>query len=171
MIFDAASIIDGVAVNTQLAADVRDALRAYLDAITLAEPLQVALWKSSGITLTQLSVLRQLRAGPGPAGQLGRTIGLSPASTTHLLDRLEERGLVSRQRCTDDRRTVKVHLTEEGQRVLGESRLLLGSHLHRAVEAMTPDERRGLAAALDKLIDHAHRLAGEASEPTEGPTA
>ena len=156
-----------MAVDTELAPDVRDALRAYLDAIALAEPLQAALWKSAGITLTQLRVLRQLRVGPLAAGQLGRAIGLSPASTTHLLDRLEERGLVSRQRCADDRRTVHVSLSEEGLRALGEAKTLRGSHVHRAIEAMSGAERASVTAALATLSDHAQRLAGEPAEETQ----
>jgi DNA-binding MarR family transcriptional regulator len=161
---DAASIIDVVAGNTEMAADVRDALRAYLDAIALAEPVQAALWKATGVTLTQISVLRQLRHGPMAAGQLGRIVGLSPASITHLLDRLEERSLVTRQRSTDDRRAVHVHLTEEGQRVLGEAKVLLGSRIHRAIEAMSDEERARMAESLNALVAHAHRLAGDVRE-------
>jgi DNA-binding MarR family transcriptional regulator len=147
-----------------MAADVRDALRAYLDAIALAEPVQAALWKATGVTLTQISVLRQLRTGPVAAGQLGRIVGLSPASTTHLLDRLEERRLVTRQRSVDDRRAVLVHLTEEGQRVLGEAKVLLGSRIHRAIEAMSEEERARMAESLNALVAHAHRLAGDVRE-------
>jgi DNA-binding MarR family transcriptional regulator len=150
--------------DTELAEDVRNALRAYIEAIALAEPVQAELWKAAGITLTQVSVLRQLRAGPVSAGQLGRAAGLSPASMTHLLDRLEEHGLVCRQRGADDRRAVHVHLTEEGQRVLGEVKVLRGSRIHRAVEAMSNAERVRLAEACNTLIAHAHRLAGEAQE-------
>jgi DNA-binding MarR family transcriptional regulator len=142
-----------------LAADVRKALRAYIDAITLAEPIQAALWKSAGVTVTQLAVLHQLRSGPMAAGQLGRRVGLSPASITHLLDRLEERGLVSRRRSAADRRCVEVHATEAGQRFTGETRVFRGSRIHCAVEAMAPEGRARLAAALEDLVRHVHAIA------------
>jgi MarR family transcriptional regulator, organic hydroperoxide resistance regulator len=156
------STIDVVAVNTTgrapIEGEVRDALRAYFDAIVLAEPLQSGLWRSAGITLAQLAALRQLRDGPVSAGQLGRVIGLSPASTTHLVDRLEARGLVGRSRRQDDRRAVDVHLTPDGRRVLGESRPLPGSLVHRAIEAMPPDRRRLLTEALTGLVQQAREL-------------
>jgi DNA-binding MarR family transcriptional regulator len=151
-----------VAVNTgsrtSLDPEVRDALRAYFDAIVLAEPLQTVLWKSAGITLAQLAALHQLRDGPISAGQLGRLIGLSPASTTHLVDRLEARGLVARSRRQDDRRAVDVHLTPGGRRVLDESRPLPGSLIHRAVEAMPAEKRRVLTQALAALVEQARTL-------------
>jgi len=144
--------------RTSLDPEVVDALRAYFDAIVLAEPLQAVLWKSAGITLAQLAALRQLRAGPITAGQLGRLLGLSPASTTHLVDRLEARSLVARSRRQDDRRAVDVHLTPAGQRVLDESRPLPGSLIHRAVEAMPPEKRRLLTEALAGLVAQARSL-------------
>lgn len=146
-------------------ADVRDALLAYFDAVLLAEPLQAALWRSAGITLTQLAALRELRRRPLPAGRLGRLVGLSPASVTHLLDRLEERGLAVRRRCDDDRRTVTVHLTEDGQRTLGESKILVGSRVHQAIDAMSPERRRRLAAALADLVAEVKRLQPETEAP------
>jgi DNA-binding MarR family transcriptional regulator len=144
--------------RTSLEPEVLDALRAYFDAIVLAEPLQAVLWKSAGITLAQLAALRQLRHGPISAGQLGRLIGLSPASTTHLVDRLEARGLVSRSRRQDDRRAVDVHLTPAGLRVLDESRPLPGSLVHRAIEAMPAEKRRILTRALAGLVEQARSL-------------
>lgn len=138
--------------------EVRDALRAYFDAIVLAEPLQAVLWKSAGITLAQLAALRLLRYGPVPTGHLGRLIGLSPASTTHLVDRLETRGLAGRSRRRDDRRAVDVCLTEAGRRVLDESRPLPGSLVHRAIEAMPADRRRALTEALTGLVQQARAL-------------
>ncbi len=71
------------------AAETRAAVLAFLDAITLAEPIQARLWQVSRITMTQLSVLRQLRGGPLTVGRLGAEVGLSPASVTRLVDRLE----------------------------------------------------------------------------------
>jgi MarR family transcriptional regulator, organic hydroperoxide resistance regulator len=160
--FDVSAIVDAVAVNvpkrSSIDPEVRDALRAYFDAIVLADPVQAVLWKSAGITLAQLAALRQLRDGPVSAGQLGRQIGLSPASTTHLVDRLEARDLVARSRRQDDRRAVDVRLTPAGRQVLDESRPLPGSLVHRAIEAMPSGRRRELTGALVRLIEQARAL-------------
>lgn len=132
----------------------KEALLAYLDALTLAEPMQEKLWQEARITLTQLSALRELRAGPQGARKLGLAVGLSPTSTTRLIDRLERRGLVTRRRGeVGDRRCVEIRLTASGEKLLGQLKVVRGSDLHLAVESMTGDERRRLTGSLRRLVD------------------
>jgi DNA-binding MarR family transcriptional regulator len=133
--------------------ETKAALLAYLDALALAEPFQARLWQLSHLTLTQVSVLRHLRAGPQTAGRLGELAGLSATSISRLVDRLEKRGLVSRTRDLEDRRIVEVHLEPAGERLLGEARVFKGSDLHHAVEAMSSDERRRLTTSLTRLVE------------------
>lgn len=133
--------------------ETRDALRAYLDALTLAEPIHERLWLQARITLTQLTLLRELRSGPQGAGKLGIAVGVAPASLTRLVDRLESRGLVSRRREAGDRRCVEVRLEPAGERLLGELKVLRGSDLQIAVESMTGDERRRLTRSLRRLVE------------------
>jgi DNA-binding MarR family transcriptional regulator len=141
--------------------ETKAALLAYLDAIALAEPIQAQLWQHAHLTLTQVSVLRHLRAGPQTGGRLGELAGLSAASISRLVDRLEKRGLVSRRRDTDDRRQVEIHLEPAGERLLGEARVFRGSDLHHAVEAMSSDERRRLTASLTRLVEVTRELSVE----------
>ncbi|HEX4212839.1 MAG TPA: MarR family transcriptional regulator [Candidatus Dormibacteraeota bacterium] len=142
----------------------RRALRAYLAAIALAEPIQTHLWESAGLTLAQLTVLRELRQGPLSASRLARAVGRSSASVTRLLDRLEERGMVSRHRDGSDRRTVEVRLEEEGHNALGEIRVLGDSALASAMERMSDTELQGLERSLRLLVDRAAALAGDGEE-------
>ena len=134
-------------------AEVKATLLAYLDALALAEPIQARLWQLAEITLTQVQVLRALREGPLALGRLGHANGLSATSVTRLVDRLERRGLVSRRRESEDRRLVQVHLASEGERLLGEIKVMRGSNLHQAVDAMTGEERRQLTAGLKRLVE------------------
>lgn len=70
-----------------------------------------------GISFAQFRLLRTLtRDGPMPASRLASSAGISPASTTQMLDSLEKRGLVERVRSESDRRVVTVALTPEGER-------------------------------------------------------
>lgn len=133
--------------------EVKEALRAYLDALALAEPIQARLWQEAELTLTQVVVLRELRQGARTAGRLGLEVGLSPTSVTRLVDRLERRGLVSRRRDSEDRRCVHVHLEPAGDKLLSEIRILRGSDLHRAVESMSSEERQTLTAGLRRLVE------------------
>ncbi len=73
--------------------------------------------KPSGITATQYNVLRILR-GAEPAGLCrhevsARLLNRMP-DATRLLDRMEDAGLVTRARGTEDRRMVKTHITGKG---------------------------------------------------------
>ena len=74
------------------------------------------------ITAQQFNVLRILRgAGPDGIPTLSipeRLIEQTPG-ITRLLDRLEERGLAERRRCTEDRRRVYCVITEHGKDLLG----------------------------------------------------
>ena len=139
----------------------REALLAYFDALTLAEPIQARLWQMTEITLTQLSVLRQLRDGPRTLGILGETIGLSATSVSRLVDRLERRRLVARRRDTEDRRCVHVHLAPAGERLLGEVKVLRGSNIHRAFESMNPAERHSLTMGLRRLVELTHAVSAQ----------
>lgn len=73
--------------------------------------------KPYGITATQYNVLRILR-GAEPAGLCrhevsARLLNRMP-DATRLLDRMEDAGLVTRARGTEDRRMVKTHITGKG---------------------------------------------------------
>src|SRR5215472_221486 len=146
-------------------AESKDLLLAYLDALTLAEPIQARLWQMAELTVTQIAVLRELRGGPRSSGKLGRAVGLSPTSITRLLDRLERRGLISRRRDSEDRRVVEVHLALDGERLLGEIRLLRGSPLHRAVQSLSSEERRRLTSGLRRLVELARDISAREEEP------
>lgn len=85
------------------------------------------LFKEFGLSATQYNVLRILRgvgACESKKGVACREIGdrmiTRDPDMTRLLDRLEKRGLIIRQRDADDRRVVKTSITCEGQRILKE---------------------------------------------------
>jgi DNA-binding MarR family transcriptional regulator len=75
------------------------------------------LLKASGLSGTQYNVLRILR-GAEPAGLACGAIGDRMIShdpdITRLLDRMEKRGLITRERQSDDRRVVKTRITPAG---------------------------------------------------------
>ena len=138
--------------------ETKEALIAYLGAIALAEPIQARLWQEAQITLAQLAVLRVLREAPQTSGRLGIEAQLSPTSVTRIVDRLERRGLVTRRREGQDRRYVEIHLEPAGERLLGQLKILRGSDLHQAVEAMTSEERRRMTASLRRLVELARSV-------------
>lgn len=78
------------------------------------------LFKKHGITGSQYNVLRILRGegGPLPSLEIAQRMIQAVPAITGLVDRLEQQNLVRRQRCSDDRRVVRVALTAKAQRLL-----------------------------------------------------
>ena len=79
--------------------------------------------KPAGVSPAQYNVLRILR-GAGLDGLACREIGermiAKDPDITRLLDRLEERGLISRSRDRADRRVITTRITDKGLRILKE---------------------------------------------------
>jgi MarR family transcriptional regulator, organic hydroperoxide resistance regulator len=75
----------------------------------------------SGVTLQQYNVLRILRGAhpePLPTLEIGERLLERTPGMTRLLDRLEEKGLVRRERCAEDRRQVHCWITPAGLQLL-----------------------------------------------------
>src|SRR5579859_6339884 len=98
--------------------------RIFIALLKLADALgQEAeqLTRTAELTGTQYNVLRILR-GAGPEGLPCRGIGdrmiTHDPDITRLLDRMEKRGLIARERQKDDRRVVKARITPTGLDIL-----------------------------------------------------
>lgn len=71
------------------------------------------------LTAPQVNILRPLaEVGAMSSGQLADAAGLTPATTTHMLDQLAVAGFVERVRQEDDRRVVVTSLTKSGGEAL-----------------------------------------------------
>lgn len=129
-------------------------VEAVLGVIRTAEMLMRQIGtvlKDWDLSQPQYNILRILR-GAGDQGLSCRAIGdrlvtLDP-DVTRLLDKLEARGLVQRQRDSRDRRLVLVRLTEAGRRLVNDA------HLNQAIARTQDRICQGLAPAdLTQLID------------------
>lgn len=69
------------------------------------------------LTMPQCRAVLYLQEGPVPMSKLAAGLGVSLPSATGIIDRLVERGLVSREEDSEDRRLVLCALTAEGQRM------------------------------------------------------
>jgi DNA-binding MarR family transcriptional regulator len=120
------------------------------------------------VTLQQYNVLRILR-GAGPEGLptldiSSRMIEHSPG-ITRLLDRLEARSLVRRERCPEDRRQVLCHATEKARRLLA---ALDGPMAEAGRWSLAPlDASR--TAELVRLLDAVRAAAGSSPAPDSRP--
>ena len=105
-----------------------------------------------GLTLRQFGVLESLyHVGPMRPGEISAKLLKSGGNITLVVDNLEKRGLVRRQRDSDDRRVVVVSLTEEGRERISS---LFPRHVAHVVEEMsilTAEEQETLGHLCRKL--------------------
>jgi DNA-binding MarR family transcriptional regulator len=107
-----------------------------------------------GITNQQYNVLRILRgAGSGGLPTLEivtRMIEEAPG-ITRLLDRLERKHLVTRERCPEDRRQVTCRITEAGLALLARLDRAADSADTAMLGTLTPAELKRLIGLLDRV--------------------
>ncbi len=139
---------------------VRYLLHAYNGTLSFAEPLLMEIWQSSGLTMSQLRILRWLRArGPLGAGVLNALSGQAGPSLARMLTRLEEAGFIRRLEDAEDRRRVLVEITDRGLAVGGRS-VLRGTVFDDAARGMQATERARIADSLFSLRRHLDPVAG-----------
>ncbi|MCQ6268973.1 MarR family transcriptional regulator [Pseudarthrobacter sp. R1] len=121
--------------------------------------LERALQAGSKLSVVEYTVLDALSRQDGwhmRMQQLARASALSPSATTRLVNRLEDRGLLTRVLCDDDRRGIYTELTPSGISLLEEARPVHDATLEHALdEAQGIPELAALVNALPKL--HARR--------------
>lgn len=117
--------------------------------------LEKALSRAAGLSVVEYTVLDALSRQDGwhmRMQQLARASALSPSATTRLVNRLEERGLLTRIDCLDDRRGIYTELTSGGHELLDSARPVHDDALEAALlEAHSIPELAPLLDALPQL--------------------
>jgi DNA-binding MarR family transcriptional regulator len=107
-------------------------------------------WK---LTLPQLVCLRQLsQDGETTASALSRQVSLSQATVTGILDRLEARKLLTRERSAGDRRRNILKLTAAGRKLVAEAPGPLQEHFAHRLAEMDVAGRDQVALTLENLV-------------------
>lgn len=124
------------------------ALRRVIRAIELHSR---ALVNSHGMTGPQAAVLRALTAKPITAGALAKDVNLSQGTVTDILNRLEHKGLLVRQRDSQDRRRVIVELTGKARELLSSAPPLLQENFSRRFNQLADWEQSLLLTSLQRI--------------------
>jgi len=106
-----------------------------------------------GITSTQASIMFMLASGRSlAAADLAREYGIDASAVTRLIDRLEKRGLITRLRSEEDRRVVRLALTEEGRALAGQIPGIFTKVLDKLLSGFTPEEVGFLKSMLRRIL-------------------
>ncbi|HEX4761002.1 MAG TPA: MarR family transcriptional regulator [Thermoleophilaceae bacterium] len=110
-------------------------------------------WQHSSreISRTGAGVLSSLSARPRRITELAELEGLAQPTVTVMVGKLEERGLVARQRDAGDGRVVLVTITDAGRALLERLRAEYREVLRSRVASMTDDQVAALIAATETL--------------------
>lgn len=119
--------------------------------------LERELQREHDLSVVEFTVLDALARQDGwhmRMQQLARAAALSGSATTRLVTRLEDRGLLTRILCADDRRGIYTELTPDGEALLLRARPVQQEALHAALEqARELPELGALADAVENVAE------------------
>lgn len=125
-------------------------IRCAFTSITRAIDLNVA---PLGLTAMQWRPLVMIRhKGIDTPAELARHSGVDTGAMTRTIDRLEAKGFLTRRRCTDDRRVVKLELTETGHAAADNILPAVAAALNSHITGFTNDEVQLLCSLLQRVI-------------------
>lgn len=114
------------------------------------------------ITLPQYRALVVLYTrGPQRSADLAGWLEVNPSTASRMIDRLVRKRLIRRHRLHDDRRAVRIHLTEAGRDIVARVTERRRAEIEAILEHLPTDGRAELAAALHCFAE----AAGEAPGP------
>lgn len=108
--------------------------------------------KTSGLTGPQLLIMNEVAQTDGiTASRIAQNVNLSPATVTNILDRLENRNLVTRVRSQLDKRRVSLYLTDNGKEILQHAPQPLQEHFIAKFSALEEWEQSLLLSSMQRV--------------------
>src|SRR5690606_32019237 len=131
---------------------IEEVLVALRRVIRAADLHSKHLAKTTGLTAPQILLLQTIpNKDQATIGEIANEISLSQATVTTILDRLEKRKLVYRERSTSDKRKVHACLTEEGFEILKHAPIPLQDQFTRQFGDLNEWEQTMIISALQRV--------------------
>ena len=113
----------------------------------------------TGMLISEFTIMEALlHKGPLPINTIGEKVLLTSGAMTAAVNRLEEKGLVTRIQDPADGRSFYVHLTKKGTKIIKTAYDKHAGNLERVAEGLTDTERDELARLLKKIGRHAETV-------------
>lgn len=126
----------------------------------------------SNITAPQLVCLRAVvENAPLTATAISREIHLSASTVVGILDRLEDKNLIVRERGRKDRRIVYITPTEEGRELANNTPSPLQQKLAESLNTLAEQERAKITASLERIVDLMESDPEVITEDTDEPSS
>ncbi|HHX63503.1 MAG TPA: MarR family transcriptional regulator [Chloroflexi bacterium] len=142
----------------------------YLTLLRYQHHFSHRLRKTLGVSGQQTAVLRYLaNYGPRSVSEISRYLHIRDGTTSPLLERLEQAGLVQRHRSTQDCRRVLTEITPAGREIAAQAPKGPVARLRERLPTLTEEELVAIDAALARLMDIAHIDVSETTDRGEQP--
>ncbi len=129
------------------------------------------LYKKYSVSQPQLTCLLALHEyGPLPISKLAKYIMVKPSTATGIVDRLEEKGLVTRQRSLLDRRVVTIELTDAGKALAEDAPIPIPSAMVDGLNKLPVEETKKIVKSLAALVAMVDDQSGKPSSLTNNPS-
>ncbi|TMR88261.1 MarR family winged helix-turn-helix transcriptional regulator [Nonomuraea basaltis] len=132
----------------------------------LVQQVFVDVSKEYELTPQQAQLLCLLIGGPVGMTELTRSLHLEKSSLTGLVDRAEKRGLVARTRDSHDRRTCRIALTPEGERIGALAHDGMTERLEALARELPQQHRDLLASVIGEILTEHTAQTGRAWLPS-----
>jgi MarR family transcriptional regulator, 2-MHQ and catechol-resistance regulon repressor len=110
----------------------------------------------NNLSITDFSVLEVLfHKGKQTIQQIGTSILISSGSMTYVIDKLEQKNLLKRNACPDDRRAIHVTLTDEGIELMNKVMPIHEDFVDYAFDSLDSSEQETLVRLLKKVRERA----------------
>lgn len=108
---------------------------------------------SHGLSGSQLMALWQISAEPGQrVSELAKALQIHPSTASNLVDKLESRGFVMRQRGGEDNRVVRLYLADAGIHLVKKVPGPMRGRMRNALQGVTPEVLAGLHRGVSELL-------------------
>ena len=136
--------------KSRVVADIIDNLRRVFQVVN-EQSKKVK--RETGITGPQLWAIKVIaEAAPIKVSELARSMYLHPTTVVGILDRLEGKGLVSRNRSQEDRRVVEIELTGQGKALVTKAPEVAQGLLVKGLEPLQEEKLVHIADGLEQLV-------------------
>jgi DNA-binding MarR family transcriptional regulator len=155
-------------VSPELKPEVDSILEAIIYLYTESRRLTKEFARRASLTGPQLTVIKMLEGiGDLSLSELSERIRAQNSTVTGIIDRMEREGLVVRARSTEDRRVVKIKLTDKGARLAKEIQVEPMEIFRSALEGLSASEARDLLRILSKIARRVQAIVSK-NVPKEG---
>jgi DNA-binding MarR family transcriptional regulator len=140
------------AIPTEIKPEIDSILEAILYLYTESRRVTKELARQVDLTGPQLTVLKMLEGlGDLSLSELSERIRAQNSTVTGIIDRMERESLVVRARSTEDRRVVKIRLTEKGSKIARAIAVEPMEIFRGALDSLSAGETRELLKILTKI--------------------